>query len=177
MGTAYAGGDPSAGPGVAGAGGPGGQGFGGRQAAAFDGGIAGTLPLGSFGGGPGADGSLDAGMLRYLAANRGSARWLVAVSGANTAGQVELATGQPVMAMGGFTGGDDAPTLGQLQALVASGDLRFVAVGGAGGGPMGGAFGRSSSSVSAWVTSACAAVDLGNGTTTSVYDCAGAVGG
>jgi hypothetical protein len=76
------------------------------------------------------------------------------------------------MAMGGFTGSDNSPTLEQLQALIASGDLRFVAVG-SGGGP-GGA--GTSSSISSWVSSTCTAVSV-NGTTTSVYDCAGAVSG
>src|SRR2546427_12776169 len=43
------------------------------------------------------------------------------------------------MAMGGFSGGDPAPTLAQLQAYVASGQLRYVLIGGgAGGGPGGG---------------------------------------
>jgi hypothetical protein len=116
-------------------------------------------------------GSLDSATLDYLVANQGAARWIVAVSGANSAGQIELATGKPVMAMGGFTGSDDTPTLDQLKAYVASGELRFVSVGGGGGGPSGG-----SSGVSTWVTSACTAVDLGDGTT-SLYDCAGATGG
>ena len=78
--------------------------------------------------------SLDTATLDYLVANQGSATWLVAVSDATSAGQVELATGRAVMAMGGFTGSDNALTLAQLQALVASGELRFVAVGGGGGG-------------------------------------------
>ena len=77
------------------------------------------------------------------------------------------------MAMGGFTGSDNAPTLEQLQALVASGDLRFVSVGGGQGGGGGRAAAPASRS---WVTSACTAVTIG-GSTTSIYDCAGAVSG
>jgi 4-amino-4-deoxy-L-arabinose transferase-like glycosyltransferase len=188
--TAYSGGDPSAGPQSADSrGGPGGNGgFGGApngsaNLAPGGTGIAGgpasggQAPgaLGGFAGGAGfggQGGSLDAATIDYLVANQGSARWIVAVSGANSAGQIELSTGKPVMAMGGFTGSDNAPTLTELQALIASGDLRFVSVGGGGaGGPNGG-----SSSVSSWVSSACQAVSVG-GTTSSVYDCAGAVTG
>lgn len=76
------------------------------------------------------------------------------------------------MAMGGFNGGDNAPTLEQLPSLISGGELRFVAVGGAGGAPGG----ASSSSISNWVSSACTAVTI-DGSTTSVYDCAGGVAG
>ncbi len=116
-------------------------------------------------GGPGG-GQVDSAIADYLAANRGTARWIVAVSSANQAGSIELATGQPVMAMGGFSGSDPTPTLEQLQAYVASGALRFVIVGG-GGGPGGG-----STAVSTWVTSACTAVSA---VSTTLYDCSGAV--
>ena len=66
----------------------------------------------------------------------------------NAAGQIELDTRQPVMAMGGFSGGYEAPTLAELQALVADGSLRFVAPEGAGPG------GRSSG-IAEWVQAAC----------------------
>ncbi len=99
------------------------------------------------------------------------------MSGGESASQIEIETGRAVMAMGGFTGRDDAPTLEQVQSLVASGQLRFVAVDGGGrafGGP---GFGRNAaSSVSSWVTSACTPVTI-DGAATSVYDCAGASAG
>ncbi|POM22604.1 hypothetical protein BTM25_55540 [Actinomadura rubteroloni] len=98
---------------------------------------------GGFGGGPG--GGVDAKMTSYLERNQGSARWLVAVSSAQSASSLILATGRPVIAMGGFTGSDPAMTVGKLQALVRSGRLRYVLVGG-GFGPDRGADG-----VSAWV--------------------------
>ncbi len=181
MSTGYTGGDPSAGPATAdGRGGPGG--FAGVQGARPGGpGIASTNQ-GAFGG-PGvggAGGGLDSAMLDYLVANQGSARWIVAVSGGNSASEVEVETGRAAMAMGGFTGRDNAPTLAQLQALVASGDLRFVAVGGRDGGFGGGVFGGpgsgASSSVSTWVTSACQPVTV-SGSSSTVYDCSGAVSG
>ena len=106
------------------------------------------------------------------------------------------------MAMGGFNGGDAAPTLDQLKAYVASGALRFVLVGGNGAGGPGGGFGGGlagasgggrggfpggpgggfgtqagggPSDVSSWVTSACTAVDSSLAGTSGLYDCAGAV--
>jgi hypothetical protein len=178
MGTAYSGGDVAAGPQVASDRGPdlagGAPGDGtppadGRQASGFGGAPA----DGGFGGPGGPGGTLDAAALDYLVANQGSARWIVAVSGANTAGQIELATGKAVMAMGGFSGSDATPTLDDLKAYLESGDLRYVLVGG-GGGPAGPAGG--SSDVTDWVTSTCAAVDLGTGTS-SFYDCAAVAGG
>ncbi len=201
--TAYSGGDPSAGPLAAGTGGPGGTAggvpggiavtpgggptpnVGGPQAngaapiqppGGFAGGTAGPLSASRVGGAGGnAHAGLGSAMTDYLVANQGSAKWVVAVSGATSAGQVELVTGRPVMAMGGFTGNDDAPTLTQLQGLIGSGELRFVAVDGAGGpGGGGGGSQAGSSSISAWVTSACTAVNVGSGTS-SVYDCAGTV--
>ena len=186
MQTAYSGGDPSSGPQAAGTDGSPGGFAGGPQA--NTGGTPGQPPAGApdgnaaVGNPGGARGSsLDAATLDYLVANQGTARWIVAVSDATSAGQIELSTGRAVMAMGGFTGSDNALTLEQLQALVSSGDLRFVSVGGGGGGPGGGGGGGatgqgSSSSISSWVSSACTAVSVG-GSTTSVYDCAGAVSG
>ncbi len=72
--------------------------------------------------------------------------------------------------MGGFTGSDPAPTLDQLKAYIADGELRFVIVGGGMGGSVGG-FGGSSSSVESWVSSTCKVV---TSVDSSLYDCAGA---
>jgi len=49
-----------------------------------------------------------------------------------------LASGQPVITMGGFNGSDPAPTLAQLQGLVSSGKVHYVLLGGGLGGPGGG---------------------------------------
>jgi hypothetical protein len=77
------------------------------------------------------------------------------------------------MAMGGFNGSDPTPTLDQLKAYIASGQLRFVIAGGQGGGP-GGSAGVSTTR-DAWVTSTCTAVDLGTGSSLNLYGCAGTV--
>ena len=183
MRTAYAGGDPSAGPtaldasGRAGFGGGGfapGGGFGGGGAAGggtAGGGIGagnGNGPAGGFGNGLSDRGQVDSAIIDYLVANRGDATWIVAVDGANEAGSIELSSGLPVMAMGGFSGGDPAPTLAQLQAYVTSGQLRYVIVGSGGrGGPNG-----ANSEITSWITTNGTVVDsVGNGT---LYDLSGA---
>jgi 4-amino-4-deoxy-L-arabinose transferase-like glycosyltransferase len=123
-----------------------------------------------FGGGDG--GNADQAVIDYLVANQGRATWIVAVSGANSAGSIQLTTGQPVMAMGGFTGSDPAPSIEQLQSYVTSGRLRFVLLGGGVGGGRGGP-GDSSGSVSEWIASSCTVV---KDVSSSLYDCAGAAG-
>jgi 4-amino-4-deoxy-L-arabinose transferase-like glycosyltransferase len=167
-GIAYGGGDPHPGPGAVS------SGFGGGQGA-FGGGIGapnGGLPGGGSGGSGGLGGNAsDSALLDYLVANRGTATWIVAANSAQEAGSIEIATGLPVMAMGGFTGSDPAPTLDQLKSYIASGKLRFVLA--SGGGLGGGGFGGSDSSDrTTWVTSNCKAVTYGG--SAGLYDCAGA---
>jgi hypothetical protein len=117
----------------------------------------------------GGSGTSDSALVTYLLANRGDASWIVATWSANQAGSIELASGQPVMAMGGFSGGDPAPTLDQLKAYVASGQLRYVLVSGGGGMGGPGGNGASSSAISAWVASAGTVVDYG-GSAGTLYD-------
>ncbi len=174
--TAYSGGDPSAGPqAVSTDAGPGriaGGGTMGQPRSGMAGG-----PGGSKGGARGGS-SLSTATLDDLVTNQGEATWLLAVSDASSASQIELSTGRAVMAMGGFSGSDNALSLEQLQAYVASGELRFIVTGDArGGGSSGGPSGGSSGSdILPWVTSACTVVTV-DGSATSVYDCAGAVAG
>jgi 4-amino-4-deoxy-L-arabinose transferase-like glycosyltransferase len=186
--TAYGGGDPHPGPGAAsgfGRGnlpggtlpGNGGQ-DGGRPGLPGNGGLPdGGLP-GNGGGLPGGGGGFpgsgnatnDSALLDYLVKNRGDALWIVAANGSGEAGQIEIATGLPVMAMGGFTGSDPAPSLGQLKTYIASGKLRYVLIGGNGSG----FFAGSSNDRTSWVTSTCKPVSYGTGTGAALYDCAGA---
>jgi 4-amino-4-deoxy-L-arabinose transferase-like glycosyltransferase len=148
MTKAIAGGDPAAGP-EDGA-------FGGFGPGRFPGDAAGTNEE----------------LIAYLVANHGEERWLAAVTSANQAGPLQLQTGIPVMAMGGFMGSDPAPTTEQLRAYVRDGRLRFVLLGGAAGG--GGFFGGDvAAERTAWVTERCGPVALA-GSSVSLYDCAGA---
>ena len=124
-----------------------------------------TAPSAVGGGNGGA--TADTALVDYLVANRGSAAWIVAVSGSGTAASIELSSGEPVMAMGGFNGGDPAPTLEQLQAYVASGQLRYILLGGQGGGPN-----DSASAITSWVTANGTAVEYG-GSGGTLYDLSG----
>jgi 4-amino-4-deoxy-L-arabinose transferase-like glycosyltransferase len=51
--------------------------------------------------------------------------WAAATVGSNNAAGFQLASGQPVMALGGFNGTDPAPTLEQFQELVRSGQIKY----------------------------------------------------
>lgn len=84
-------------------------------------------------GGPGGRSSISTGLLNYLEANRGGAEYLIAVQSSHEASGVIISTGEPVMAMGGFSGSDPAMTVQQLADLVEQGKLRFVLVGGSSG--------------------------------------------
>ena len=192
MSTGYSSGDPRPGPavtsdtsqggfgggpigGLGGNGGPGGNGVApGGTGGAFAGGTpptgtglgTGSLPLGGGPANAGGGGS-DSALTTYLEANKGSATWIVAMNSAMQAGSLELSTGEPVMAMGGFTGSDPAPSLAQIQAYVAAGQLRFVLVGGTGGGGS-----STSTTVSQWVESVGTVVDYG-GSSGTLYDLSG----
>jgi len=124
------------------------------------------------GGGPGQASVTSTSLVDYLVANKGSATWIVAVSGSQEAGSIELASGDAVMAMGGFSGSDPAPTLAQLQEYVRTGQLRYILIGG-GGGPGGGFGGGGSSSIASWVAANGTAVNIAGGFGT-LYDLAAA---
>jgi len=127
------------------------------------------------GGGPGSTAAADTTLIDYLEANRGDATYLVAAFGSQSSESIIIATGEPVMTIGGFNGGDPAPTLAQFQQLVAQGQVRFVLVSGTGGGGQGGGPGGgsgTSSAITTWVTTNGTAVSL-SGTTGTLYDLAG----
>jgi hypothetical protein len=74
--------------------------------------------------------------------------------GSNTASGYQLATGEPVMAIGGFNGSDPSPTLARFQADVSAGKIHYFIAGGGFGGRGGGPGGSStgtSSEISSWV--------------------------
>jgi 4-amino-4-deoxy-L-arabinose transferase-like glycosyltransferase len=142
-------------------------GFGNAAGVPGDGNTSNAPLAGGATGASGADGS-DSALAAYLVANRGSATWVVAVSDAMSAAQLELSTGAPVMAMGGWSGSDNAITLDQFKADVAAGKLRFVIVSEQSGGPNGG-----SSAIAAWVVANGKAVTI-SGSSATVYDLSGA---
>jgi 4-amino-4-deoxy-L-arabinose transferase-like glycosyltransferase len=92
-----------------------------------------------------------------------SYRWVAAAIGSNSASGFQLASGHPVMPIGGFNGSDPSPTLAQFKQYVADGDIHwFIAEGGGFGGGMGPGMGRgpgqmggsstTASEISEWVT-------------------------
>jgi hypothetical protein len=188
---------PSSGPvGVGGGFGPGGA------AGGLPGGVAGGLPGGGGqGGGQGgaqARGGIggllggtavNAKVAQFLQAGKAGHRWVAAAVGANNAASYQLASGEAVMAIGGFNGSDPAPTLQQFERYVAQGKIHyFIAGGGLGGlgglggpgglgglgglggpggpgGPGGGS--GNGTAISSWVSSNFASVTVGGVT---LYD-------
>ncbi|WP_394616935.1 ArnT family glycosyltransferase [Lentzea sp. JNUCC 0626] len=57
--------------------------------------------------------------------NASSYKWVAATIGSNNAAGLQLASGQPVMALGGFNGTDPAPTLAEFQEMVRSGQIHY----------------------------------------------------
>ena len=162
--TSYGGAIPSAGPSVMAANfGPGGNGGALRQLPA------GTFnpPPGGFSrGGPAAPGNflqasqVSSELEALLGANASSYRWVAATINANSAASYELATGEAVMAIGGFNGSDPAPTLAQFQDYVSKRQIHYFI-----GGSMRG--GGTSSEIESWVSRHFTATTVGNVT---IYD-------
>ena len=92
-------------------------------------------------------------------------RWAAATVGDQSAASLELASGKAVMAIGGWSGSDPAPTLAQFKAYVAAGDIAYYVSGGNGGG--GGGNQGSNSEIATWVAAHYTATTVGN---TTVYD-------
>jgi hypothetical protein len=110
-------------------------------------------PGGGQGGGIG--GLLDGGtpsdeVVQFLEDGADGYTWALATVGANRAAGYQLATDDPVMAIGGFNGTDAWPTLEQFQQLVVDHEVHYFLAGG-GNGP--GANGGTSAEISSWVTS------------------------
>lgn len=75
---------------------------------------------------PGSDQALVTdGIAQRLAEDSDSYTWAAAVPGSTEAGYYQLASGQPVMALGGFGSADPAPTLEQFKAYVAEGRIHY----------------------------------------------------
>jgi 4-amino-4-deoxy-L-arabinose transferase-like glycosyltransferase len=105
-----------------------------------------------------------------LQADATSYTWVAAAVGSNSAAGYQLASEEPVMAVGGFNGSDPSPTLEEFQAYVADGEIHYFIAGGGGLGgfganQMGGS--ESSNEIATWVAANFATVTV-DGTT--LYD-------
>ncbi len=169
--SGHTGSTPTAGPAVvataSGFGGGGGQGGpgGGGQPPTQDGTQTGTQNRPAQGGG--GQGATTSTELTDLL-NATSTRWSAAVVGDQSAASLILSSSTSVMAIGGWGGSDDSPTLAQFEAYVADGDVTyFVASGGNGGGGGQGGSDSSGSQITAWVEATFSSTTVGG---TTVYD-------
>lgn len=105
-------------------------------------------------------------LIAYLLANQNGAAWIAAVNSANESAPIQLSSGQPVMAIGGFNGSDSTLTLAQFKQLVKEGKVRYY-VASSGQGKSGGPGGNSE--IASWATSSGVKVAYG-GTQYIVYD-------
>jgi 4-amino-4-deoxy-L-arabinose transferase-like glycosyltransferase len=110
---------------------------------------------GGMGGDSGPASSALVGLLRAT-----TTEWAAATDGSMSSAPLALASGKSVMAIGGFNGGDPAPTLAQFQRYVAEGRISYYVSGGRGG------FGGGSQ-ISSWVAAHYQARTVGG---TTVYD-------
>ena len=127
------------------------------------------------GGGPGGGGGggflnssqSNPALTKLLQADASRYTWAAATVNSNNAAGYQLASGEPVMAIGGFNGTDPAPTLTQFETYVSEGKIHyFIASGGGFGGP-GGSSGDDASRITAWVESHFTSETVGGVT---VYD-------
>ena len=146
----------------------GGTGTGGGTASPFGGGF--RRAFGGAGGGTGGflnASSSNPALTRLLKADASRYTWVAATVNSNSAAGYQLASDQPVMAIGGFNGTDPAPKLAQFERYVAEGKIHyFIAGGGVGFGGAGGT-GDDASQITSWVKSHFTAKTVGGVT---VYD-------
>jgi hypothetical protein len=115
------------------------SGFGGTRAA-------GRGP-GGLGGGLGGNTQVSSALVKLLKQDASSYKWVAATEGSEEAAPLELATGDAVMAIGGFNGTDPWPTLAGFEELVAKHEVHYYV--GQGNESFGG--GRGSSTIASWV--------------------------
>ena len=129
-------------------------GFGGRGAGGGGGGLAGNTQVSS--------------ALSTLLKNGSSGyRWAAATVSSDSAAPLQLASGEPVMSIGGFNGTDPAPTLAQFEKYVADHDIHYFV--GANSDSFGGGSGDAAQ-ITSWVEAHFHAETVGGET---VYDLSG----
>ena len=109
----------------------------------------------------------DSQLVQYLLEYQHGARWLVAVASANESAAIQLTSGQPVMALGGFNGSDTPLTLEQFKQLVKAGKVNYYAISShsrGGGGPGGG-----NNEITTWVKQTGTVINYG-GSDVTLYE-------
>ncbi|MDQ1539360.1 MAG: hypothetical protein QOH29_86 [Actinomycetota bacterium] len=125
--------------------------------------------FGGAGGGGAAGGLLggstpSAALTATLKSGAASYTWVAAAIGSNSASGYQLATGDPVMAIGGFNGSDPSPTLAEFEQYVSAHKIHYF-IAGSVGSPNGGS--NASSQISQWVASTFTSTTVGGVT---LYD-------
>ncbi len=120
-------------------------------------------PGGPGGRGPGGDEADNAALAQLI--EGADSRWAAASIGSMGVSSLELKTGASLMAIGGFTGSDNSPTLAQFQSYVADHEVRYF-IGSERGGPPHGKSGPAQE-ITAWVQQNFTPIDVGG---TTVYD-------
>jgi 4-amino-4-deoxy-L-arabinose transferase-like glycosyltransferase len=126
---------------------------------------------GRFGGGAGGllqGSNPGSALVALLEQNSASYTWVAAAIGSNSASGYQLASGKPVMPIGGFNGSDPSPTLEQFQSYVQQGKIHYFIASGFGGGGFRSQNGSNASSeIASWVADNFTATTVGG---TTVYD-------
>jgi hypothetical protein len=95
-------------------------------------------------------------------------KWSAATVGSSSAASLELSSGTAVMAIGGFTGSDPVPSLGQFKADVSAGQVAYYVVQRDWRGKPGGWPGnRNHTGITDWVAATFGSTQVGD---TDVYD-------
>jgi hypothetical protein len=103
---------------------------------------------GTGGGGLGGSTTVSSALEKLLEQDASSYKWVAATEGSEAAAPLQLATGDAVMAIGGFNGTDPWPTLAAFKELVANHEIHYYV--GQGSESFGG--GQGSSAIAKWVT-------------------------
>ncbi|MET8221829.1 glycosyltransferase family 39 protein [Streptomyces sp. NPDC005301] len=98
---------------------------------------------------------------KLLTADADRYTWVAATIGSQNGASYQLATGEPVMAIGGFNGSDPSPTLAQFKKYVRDGRIHYFVSGGMGGG---GGNSGSASAITTWVEANYTKVTAGSAT-------------
>jgi 4-amino-4-deoxy-L-arabinose transferase-like glycosyltransferase len=177
--TPHTGALPTAGPTVTAFGGPGGAGGAGfaRRGFGHGGGFGGGGPGrgGGFGGGRGGFGGgglggstqVSSALTTLLKGGASGYRWVAATVSSDSAAPLQLASGEPIMSIGGFNGTDPAPTLTQFKRYVADHEIHYFV--GANSDSFGGGSGDAAQ-ITAWVKAHFRAQTVGGET---VYELSG----
>jgi 4-amino-4-deoxy-L-arabinose transferase-like glycosyltransferase len=108
-----------------------------------------------------------AALTKLLQSNASQYSWVAATVNSNSAAGYQLASDDPVMAIGGFNGTDPAPSLSQFKTYVSEGKIHYFISGGGGGGFGQGGTADVSSQITTWVEAHYSATTVGG---TTIYN-------